>query len=266
MFNKKKIDGYLRASDKIKIPGIDEGKVSMIDNRKKAKKIFNRVAAVAACSCLFLIGNMFVGINNSESNRNNKNNGNIFSVIAVSAAEEGSGVTLDKGVVNSLPTGQVNLDGSGTLSQLALKGQNVQTIDLSCKNGYLESIYGISKIEGDSEIYVTGDNTEEMKKNGENIGEGMQASFNGKNFNEVNYREVTWGKEIRINTVDDMDEYTFSWMPKEMAIGMEEGITDLSSLEGDEILAKVTFKDGTVEETTIVISYNEKGEILATLK
>lgn len=260
MFNKNKIESYINATKKIEIPTVKGEEYIMIKENKKSKKVFNKLGLIASCACLFLIGSFFIG----TGGKSDGTTANLFTIVAASATEGDDGVAIEKGAIKELPGGKISLEtGDSTIVGFTIKGSNIKSIDLSTNTGYFQE--GYIKNDIDDEIF------KESEKKGvisieDEVGTIELDSVEERESSDKKNSIIEVVKKMRVIGTDESLEYGIFWSPKEAIDGVEAGVTNPLELKGDEILVKVTFKDGTTSESTIETSYNKDGNILAKLK
>ena len=283
MFNRNKRE-YLKAIEKIKVPDIVG-----VENRKKKKNNISK-KIIAAASICFVFTMSMLGNNISTGNSNNS-----FVVKAYATTNEGSkSIDLEKGKIVKMPS-----DGNEiSLQGLLIDGDNIKNIKISSKGSgiiysgssneiFTDLVTNFTDEVSVTSIILTNSNDETSVSNSvENIEEGGEnteyLNVSDDNFmlnkidddlkqeNEVISVEYETSDDINsvnINNIDGLKYHYISWQPNEELLKKIENkeIKDYSTIEPEEININVTFKDGTVQEGKLQMSFDENGEMIAKL-
>ena len=283
MFNRNKRE-YLKAIEKIKVPDI----VGVENSKKKKNNISKKI--IAAASICFVFTMSMLGNNISTGNSNNS-----FVVKAYATTNEGSkSIDLEKGKIVKMPS-----YGNGiSLQGLLIDGDNIKNIKISSKGSgiiysgssneiFTDLVTNFTDEVSVTSIILTNSNDETSVSNSvENIEEGGEnteyLNVSDDNFmlnkidddlkqeNEVISVEYETSDDINsvnINNIDGLKYHYISWQPNEELLKKIENkeIKDYSTIEPEEININVTFKDGTVQEGKLQMSFDENGEMIAKL-
>ena len=283
MFNRNKRE-YLKAIEKIKVPDI----VGVENSKKKKNNISKKI--IAAASICFVFTMSMLGNNISTGNSNNS-----FVVKAYATTNEGSkSIDLEKGKIVKMPS-----DGNEiSLQGLLIDGDNIKNIKISSKGSgiiysgssneiFTDLVTNFTDEVSVTSIILTNSNDETSVSNSvENIEEGGEnteyLNVSDDNFmlnkidddlkqeNEVISVEYETSDDINsvnINNIDGLKYHYISWQPNEELLKKIENkeIKDYSTIEPEEININVTFKDGTVQEGKLQMSFDENGEMVAKL-
>ncbi|MDY4545098.1 MAG: hypothetical protein SPE00_07285 [Bacilli bacterium] len=283
MFNRNKRE-YLKAIEKIKVPDI----VGVENSKKKKNNISKKI--IAAASICFVFTMSMLGNNISTGNSNNS-----FVVKAYATTNEGSkSIDLEKGKIVKMPS-----DGNEiSLQGLLIDGDNIKNIKISSKGSgiiysgssneiFTDLVTNFTDEVSVTSIILTNSNDETSVSNSvENIEEGGEnteyLNVSDDNFmlnkidddlkqeNEVISVEYETSDDINsvnINNIDGLKYHYISWQPNEELLKKIENkeIKDYSTIEPEEININVTFKDGTVQEGKLQMSFDENGEMIAKL-
>ena len=283
MFNRNKRE-YLKAIEKIKVPDI----VGVENSKKKKNNISKKI--IAAASICFVFTMSMLGNNISTGNSKNS-----FVVKAYATTNEGSkSIDLEKGKIVKMPS-----YGNGiSLQGLLIDGDNIKNIKISSKGSgiiysgssneiFTDLVTNFTDEVSVTSIILTNSNDETSVSNSvENIEEGGEnteyLNVSDDNFmlnkidddlkqeNEVISVEYETSDDINsvnINNIDGLKYHYISWQPNEELLKKIENkeIKDYSTIEPEEININVTFKDGTVQEGKLQMSFDENGEMIAKL-
>ena len=283
MFNRNKRE-YLKAIEKIKVPDIVG-----VENSKKKKINISKKIIAAASICFVFTMSMW---GNNISTGNSKNS---FVVKAYATTNEGSkSIDLEKGKIVKMPS-----DGNEiSLQGLLIDGDNIKNIKISSKGSgiiysgssneiFTDLVTNFTDEVSVTSIILTNSNDETSVSNSvENIEEGGEnteyLNVSDDNFmlnkidddlkqeNEVISVEYETSDDINsvnINNIDGLKYHYISWQPNEDLLKKIENkeITNYSTISPEEININVTFKDGTVQEGKLQMSFDENGEMIAKL-
>lgn len=248
MFKNKGIKNYIKASENIILPNVEGVK----DNKRKNNKKKFTVMAVACAAILVLsIGT------DKFTNIIDKNSGKYV----VKACEvDGSKVKLKEN--NKILVGNSN-DESISFDGFEIEGENIESIDMNCKNGIL--IYSTENDLSSSSVMVGEDS----------FGESVMVEDDYPISTENNY-VITSDEDIKdveqFITIDEIENEgdravsisnfnnennnnKVSWIPGDNVEGINNEIVNI----------KILFKDGTVEEKQVQFTLNDNGDIYAKL-